>query len=305
MRISVGSSGRAEAYMSTQEARKGANFKSLSSPLHHLLWSEGLPAIASEGGGLPSMASLAATAGSLPLCAHNLITVYGLSLMICKVKLHKAFTEELIKDVKSYKRLANEPSNDLSSRCRRVMEASFLKINEEVGDNVGTTIVVAIIGPFQIFVANCGDSRAILSCGWKVVPLSRDHKPDREDEMNWITAARGRIIYWDGYRIGGLLAMSRAIGNRSHAHEMVWVLDDGGKGGEDCVIGSSSPMKFGITKKLELDGLREVIIGVGCDARGTTSYLQGGYHGCGHGNSGKNSLGLLEDVSIQMLQYYL
>lgn len=118
----------------------------------------------------------------------------------CKVRLHKALTEDLIKDVRSYKKSANEPPSDWSSRWRKVMEACFLKIDEEVGgvcptggcntvegnpsccvnpiapDNVGTTAVVAVIGPCQIIVANCGDSRAVLSRGGNVVPLSRDHK---------------------------------------------------------------------------------------------------------------------------------
>ncbi|KAI5067581.1 hypothetical protein GOP47_0018109 [Adiantum capillus-veneris] len=156
----------------------------------------------------------------------------------CKARLHKALTEELIKDVRSHVKAGDGASSDWSLRWRRVMEACFLKIDEEVGgvcptggctsadgtpsccvnpiapDNVGTTAVVAVIGPCQIIVANCGDSRAVLSRGGKVVSLSHDHKPDREDETNRIIAAGGRIIYWEGYRVGGLLAMSRAIGNR-------------------------------------------------------------------------------------------
>jgi len=37
-------------------------------------------------------------------------------------------------------------------------------------------------------------------------------QPEREDEMARIEAAGGRVIYWNGYRVLGVLAMSRAIG---------------------------------------------------------------------------------------------
>lgn len=37
-------------------------------------------------------------------------------------------------------------------------------------------------------------------------------QPDRPDELNRIQEAGGRVIYWDGPRVSGVLAMSRAIG---------------------------------------------------------------------------------------------
>jgi protein phosphatase 2C len=38
-------------------------------------------------------------------------------------------------------------------------------------------------------------------------------QPDRPDELERIQAAGGRVIYWDGARVFGVLAMSRAIGD--------------------------------------------------------------------------------------------
>jgi protein phosphatase 2C len=38
-------------------------------------------------------------------------------------------------------------------------------------------------------------------------------QPDRPDELERIQAAGGRVIYWDGARVFGMLAMSRAIGD--------------------------------------------------------------------------------------------
>jgi len=79
---------------------------------------------------------------------------------------------------------------------------------------VGTTAVVAIVGSSQIVVANCGDSRAVLSRGGRPIVLSLDHKPDRPDEMARIEAAGGRVFFWNGPRVLGVLAMSRAIGDK-------------------------------------------------------------------------------------------
>ncbi|GMI87167.1 ABA-HYPERSENSITIVE GERMINATION 3, ARABIDOPSIS THALIANA PROTEIN PHOSPHATASE 2CA [Hibiscus trionum] len=80
-------------------------------------------------------------------------------------------------------------------------------------DAVGSTAVVAIVTPDKIVVANCGDSRAVLCRNGVAQPLSDDHKPDRPDELLRIEEAGGRVIYWDGPRVLGVLAMSRAIGD--------------------------------------------------------------------------------------------
>ncbi|WOK91384.1 putative protein phosphatase 2C 51 isoform X1 [Canna indica] len=106
-------------------------------------------------------------------------------------------------------------------RWREVMAASFLRVDGEVesaaqGESektVGSTAVVAVVGSKRIVVANCGDSRAVLSRGGAAVPLSFDHKADRPDEMQRVEAAGGRVINWDGYRVLGVLATSRSIGD--------------------------------------------------------------------------------------------
>lgn len=80
-------------------------------------------------------------------------------------------------------------------------------------DHVGSTAVVAVVSPTHVVVGNAGDSRAVLSRAGAPVELSVDHKPDRPDELARIEAAGGRVIYWDGARVLGVLAMSRAIGD--------------------------------------------------------------------------------------------
>lgn len=93
-----------------------------------------------------------------------------------------------------------------SSTCR-------CDIQTQQCDAVGSTAVVAVVTPEKIIVSNCGDSRAVLCRNGVAIPLSSDHKPDRPDELERIEAAGGRVIYWDGARVLGVLAMSRAIGD--------------------------------------------------------------------------------------------
>ena len=49
---------------------------------------------------------------------------------------------------------------------------------EKIGYRAGTTAVVLLITKNRYFVANIGDSRAVLSRANTPVPLSFDHKPD-------------------------------------------------------------------------------------------------------------------------------
>ncbi|CAN6569621.1 unnamed protein product [Malus baccata var. baccata] len=99
-----------------------------------------------------------------------------------------------------------------------VMEGCFEKMDVEVSDiaaarTVGATAVVALVMEEQVVVANCGDSRAVLSRGGVALALSNDHKPDRVDELKRIEAAGGRVINWNGSRVLGVLATSRSIGD--------------------------------------------------------------------------------------------
>lgn len=45
--------------------------------------------------------------------------------------------------------------------------------------------------------------------------LTIDHKPEREDEIERIKSNGGQVLYFNGARVMGLLAMSRAIGDLS------------------------------------------------------------------------------------------
>ncbi|KDP42204.1 hypothetical protein JCGZ_02934 [Jatropha curcas] len=146
----------------------------------------------------------------------------------CRERLHELVKEELLVN-----NGAPAATAVAVGEWKIVMQRSFCRMDKEViawnegvvgancrcemqtpeCDTVGSTAVVAVVTPDKIIVANCGDSRAVLCRNGKAIPLSTDHKPDRPDELNRIQAAGGRVIYWDGPRVLGVLAMSRAIGD--------------------------------------------------------------------------------------------
>ena len=75
----------------------------------------------------------------------------------------------------------------------------------------GAASLVAVIRDHVIYVANAGDSRAILSRKGKAVPLSEDHKPGLPGEQARISKAGGWVTPQG--RINGNLNLSRAIGD--------------------------------------------------------------------------------------------
>lgn len=78
----------------------------------------------------------------------------------------------------------------------------------------GSTAATAILVGNHLYVANVGDSRAVISKAGRAIALSDDHKPNRSDEQKRIEDAGG-VVTWSGtWRVGGILAMSRAFGNR-------------------------------------------------------------------------------------------
>ncbi|QHO57472.1 hypothetical protein HN51_012044 [Arachis hypogaea] len=151
----------------------------------------------------------------------------------CREHLHSVLTEE-IEAAKSNLNNAREKWQD---HWKKAFSNCFHKVDDAVGrigapdseshcdgsegsiepltpETAGSTAVVAILTETHIIVANCGDSRAVLCRGKEAMPLSTDHKPNREDEWERIEAAGGRVIQWNGYRVLGVLAVSRSIGDR-------------------------------------------------------------------------------------------
>lgn len=69
---------------------------------------------------------------------------------------------------------------------------------------------MALLVKNQLFVANAGDSRCVISIDGKAYDMSTDHKPEDEPETKRIVAAGGKVTE-DG-RVNNGLNLSRALG---------------------------------------------------------------------------------------------
>lgn len=70
---------------------------------------------------------------------------------------------------------------------------NFYNNGNNVKDRSGSCAIVALIVDDLLYVANVGDSRAVLSKNKDVIPLSNDHKPDSPEETKRIEEAGGKI----------------------------------------------------------------------------------------------------------------
>ncbi len=79
-----------------------------------------------------------------------------------------------------------------------------------IANGVGCTACVALITPTEIYVANAGDSRSVLSVNKIAIGMSEDHKPDLQRESDRIAKAGGSV---EEGRVQGSLNLSRSLGD--------------------------------------------------------------------------------------------
>ncbi|MCO5581152.1 hypothetical protein L7F22_035030 [Adiantum nelumboides] len=93
-------------------------------------------------------------------------------------------------------------------------DSEFLQEETNQKHDAGSTASTAILVGDRLLVANVGDSRAVVCRGSTAYALSEDHKPNRKDERQRIEKAGGVVIWAGTWRVGGILAVSRAFGDR-------------------------------------------------------------------------------------------
>lgn len=113
---------------------------------------------------------------------------------------------------------------------KRIFNA-FARLNallpKNIATNAGSTALILLKNDYVMYVANVGDSRAVINNGNEAVAITVDHKPDVEKEKLRITNDGGFVIYdpMGTPRVNGTLAMSRAVGD-FYLHPYVsWVPD--------------------------------------------------------------------------------
>ncbi|XP_051912485.1 uncharacterized protein LOC127594762 [Hippocampus zosterae] len=75
-------------------------------------------------------------------------------------------------------------------------ETAFLQLCEKNSEVSGSCAIVLMVIGQDCYIANVGDSRALLSCygGESIVNLSRDHKPTDSKEQKRILEAQGKVF---------------------------------------------------------------------------------------------------------------
>eukprot|EP00298_Acanthocystis_sp_HF-20_P008299 c17596_g1_i2.p1 GENE.c17596_g1_i2~~c17596_g1_i2.p1 ORF type:complete len:386 (+),score=151.22 c17596_g1_i2:119-1276(+) len=110
--------------------------------------------------------------------------------------------------------------NTISQYPEEALHLAFEKLDQDFANlalskscDDGTTAVVAYIKDNVVWCANAGDSRCVLSRAGVAVELSEDHKPNLERERLRVVSIGGFIKYLGVWRIQGVLAVSRSIGD--------------------------------------------------------------------------------------------
>lgn len=112
-----------------------------------------------------------------------------------------------------------EGENNIISIIRRAIHAGFLQLDATMrqmpdvvngDDKSGSTAVCTLISPTHFYIANCGDSRAVLCRQGSPAVCTLDHKPTVPAEKKRIQDAGGSVMI---HRVNGSLAVSRALGD--------------------------------------------------------------------------------------------
>lgn len=113
----------------------------------------------------------------------------------------------------------NKFTPEHEERLKKAIREGFLNLDEKLRrmpefdkgeDKSGSTAVACLITPSHVYLINCGDSRAILVSGNRVVLGTYDHKPINPNERERIQNAGGSVMI---QRVNGSLAVSRALGD--------------------------------------------------------------------------------------------
>lgn len=122
----------------------------------------------------------------------------------------------------------NSRETPTDAEVEKAMQTAFMSTDAEVisltqsGNLVGgSTANVGLLVAQTLYIANIGDTRAVLSRAGFAHELSQDHKPDRPSERARIEALDGRVEWRGCWRVMGGngaaafrgLAISRAFGD--------------------------------------------------------------------------------------------
>lgn len=123
-----------------------------------------------------------------------------------KYLLIRIISAELDEQTENFTQMITEEVNHVDTQLIKAAKAN--------SDISGTTALFALLKGDILTVANVGDSRGIIcDKNSKAIPLSYDHKPYNIKERQRIKEVGGFISFNGVWRVAGVLATSRALGD--------------------------------------------------------------------------------------------
>ncbi|KAL5982853.1 hypothetical protein ACLOJK_016931 [Asimina triloba] len=112
-------------------------------------------------------------------------------------------------------------------QVQEAIKAGYLTTDKEFlskGAGSGVCAATVLVKDGELHAANAGDCRVVLSRNGVAEALTRDHRPENEDERHRIETSGGYVNCYNGvWRVQGSLAISRAIGD---VHLKDWIISE-------------------------------------------------------------------------------
>ncbi|KAL2538944.1 putative protein phosphatase 2C 2 [Forsythia ovata] len=114
--------------------------------------------------------------------------------------------------------------NEVEAALRKAYSATDIQFLAQ-GENGGACAAGVLLKDGELYTANVGDCKAVLSRKGKAMKLTNDHRlKTREDERARIENSGGFLYYHNGVcRVNGSLAISRAFGD---IHLKDWIISE-------------------------------------------------------------------------------
>ncbi|GBG63391.1 hypothetical protein CBR_g38013 [Chara braunii] len=122
--------------------------------------------------------------------------------------------KHLVNNLKDHPKLLTDTKSAIREVYLQTDEAYINMEDNGQSRDAGSTASTAVLVGKRLVVANVGDSRVVLCRKGKAHPLSTDHKPSKLEEQKRIKDAGGVIMWAGTWRVGGVLAVTRAFGDK-------------------------------------------------------------------------------------------
>jgi len=131
--------------------------------------------------------------------------------LLCQELLHKNIIMNPSFQTLEEDKIETAIKNGFSTTDKQILETS-----QNESWKSGSTVVISILIKNLLYIANCGDSEAVLgkrneNGTHEAILLSKKHKPTDQEEKDRIKKAGGHVVFG---RVMGSLAVARALGDR-------------------------------------------------------------------------------------------